>query len=451
MRWVAITVILCIYGMLKEFKPIEPFLFRYQQNYLNISGEILNAEVYPYWTYSYLIMLIPALLLTDILLYKPILMIQSISYISVWLTLIYGRSVFSQQIGQVLYGISTATDVAYFAYIYVKVERKHYAIVTVLTRAALEAGKCLSYILSQLIILKEWGDYLTLNYISLVSLFCTFFFAASLPFVGWRAVVSRAFSESKVEESTATINSLAESSQISIKNIKSNEKNSLKINSYSEFVVGHVKNFLNDICLIFFDSHVRKWALWWALTTCGSLQIGNYIQTLWGEVQKNVHNSKVYNGFVEGLIPLFAAIALVLLRMPNVDWAKWGEFCLAVAAFIDFLVLILLSISNQIFVMYAGYAIYSILYQCMITIAQFNIVCRIPANSCGFVFGFNMFIALALQTILTFILVDGRGPFLLHIRLQFFVYSGYHAMIALIFSGVLISRWLCGVEANIAS
>lgn len=45
MKWIAITVLICVYGMLKEFKPIEPFLFRYQNSYLNISGDVLKSQV----------------------------------------------------------------------------------------------------------------------------------------------------------------------------------------------------------------------------------------------------------------------------------------------------------------------------------------------------------------------------------------------------------------------
>lgn len=85
-------------------------------------------QVYPLWTYSYLVLLLPVLLFTDIFLYKPVLILESLSYISVWLLLIFGRSIFSQQLGQVLYGVATSTEIAYFAYIYVKVDRSKYSV-----------------------------------------------------------------------------------------------------------------------------------------------------------------------------------------------------------------------------------------------------------------------------------------------------------------------------------
>uniref|UniRef100_A0A1I7YR21 Transmembrane protein n=1 Tax=Steinernema glaseri TaxID=37863 RepID=A0A1I7YR21_9BILA len=113
-----------------EFRPSEPYLFLYQNEYLNISGEVLNGEVYPFWTYSYLVALVPVFLLTDLLLYKPVLLLESISFIAVWLLMIFGRAVWTQQLSQICYGWATATEIAYFSYIYVKVEKKKFERVT---------------------------------------------------------------------------------------------------------------------------------------------------------------------------------------------------------------------------------------------------------------------------------------------------------------------------------
>lgn len=126
MRWFLILGILCTYGFLKEFRPSEPFLYHYQNEDLGISDQILNGDVYPYWTYSYLIALVPVFLLTDVLLYKPVLILESVCYVAVWATLIWGRSLWTQQVGQVLYGWATATEIAYYAYIYAKVKKERY-------------------------------------------------------------------------------------------------------------------------------------------------------------------------------------------------------------------------------------------------------------------------------------------------------------------------------------
>uniref|UniRef100_A0A914DWM1 Reduced folate carrier n=1 Tax=Acrobeloides nanus TaxID=290746 RepID=A0A914DWM1_9BILA len=425
MRWYWIVIILCSYGVLKEFRPSEPYLYQYQHENLKISEDTLNGEVYPYWTYSYLVALIPALLLTDILLYKPILILESLSYIGCWLTLIFGRSVFSQIAGQIFYGCATATEVAYFSYIYVKVEPKDYARTTSWTRAALQAGKCVSYFLSELIILTKIGGYQTLNYISLTSLSLTFIFANMLPFVGWKEVVTR---ETELKE---TINDeLTEHPKIS--------------ESYKEFVLECVKNFARRTKKVFTDLHVLKWSFWWAMATCGQFQVGNYIQTLWAEEQPT--DADNYNGFVEAANTMISTIIILLLQKLEVNWNKWGEFWLAFASLFDFGILLFMALTKSLWVMYIGYAIFRVIYQAMITIAQYNIVCRISPYSYGFVFGMDTFIALALQTILTTVVVNEHG-LNLPIRTQFVVYSGFYLFIGLVFFIVIISR-LCVAYAK---
>ncbi|PIO53420.1 reduced folate carrier, partial [Teladorsagia circumcincta] len=126
MRWQVTTFILCTFGFLKEFRPTEPYLYQYEHETLNISEKVLNAEVYPIWTYSYLIALIPVFLLTDLVLYKPMIVFESLSYIVVWSLLVFCGSVFAQQMVELFYGWATATEIAYFAYIYVKVSREHF-------------------------------------------------------------------------------------------------------------------------------------------------------------------------------------------------------------------------------------------------------------------------------------------------------------------------------------
>ncbi|KAH7695729.1 reduced folate carrier [Aphelenchoides avenae] len=186
---------------------------------------------------------------------------------------------------------------------------------------------------------------------------------------------------------------------------------------------------------------IVKWSLWYALATCGEFQVGNYIQALWAEAQSGVENRKVYNGFVEASIPLISACAIMLLQKPRLNWDKWGEPVLTAAAFVDFAALLVLALSHSIGVMYAGYAVFRVLYQMMITIAQFNIVCRIPSNSYGFVLGFNTFVALALQTVLTLVVADEHG-LALAIRTQFVVYAAYHAVIGAIFLVALAFRFV---------
>lgn len=66
-----------------------------------------------------------------------------------------------------LYGTFAAAEVAYFVYIYAKVDREKYQQVTSHTRSAYLAGSFLAGVLGQVLVSTEIMDIRQLNYISL--------------------------------------------------------------------------------------------------------------------------------------------------------------------------------------------------------------------------------------------------------------------------------------------
>ena len=51
------------------------------------------SEIYPVWTYSYLALLVVVFLVTDYLLYKPVIVFEGITFIMTWCVLIWGQGV----------------------------------------------------------------------------------------------------------------------------------------------------------------------------------------------------------------------------------------------------------------------------------------------------------------------------------------------------------------------
>ncbi|CAJ0938946.1 unnamed protein product, partial [Mesorhabditis belari] len=170
--------------------------------------------------------------------------------------------------------------------------------------------------------------------------------------------------------------------------------------------------------------------------------IGNYTQTLWG----SVHAKKLYNGITEAICPFIAVPVVLLMEKVEVDWKKWGELFLCLMSLIDGAFLIIMSQTGSIYVMYVCYIFYRVIYQAMITVAQFNLASRLRTSSFGLVFGLNTFVALVMQSILTAVVADEHG-LALAIRPQFVVYSCFHGVIALIFSGPIfwrVIKWIRG-------
>lgn len=69
-------------------------------------------------TYSYLSVLVPVFLLTDWLRYKPVVVLQGVALFITTAMIRWLASVPSMQVMQFFYGVVTASEVAYFSYIY---------------------------------------------------------------------------------------------------------------------------------------------------------------------------------------------------------------------------------------------------------------------------------------------------------------------------------------------
>lgn len=58
--------------------------------------------------------------------YKPLILVSGLSGVIVWAMLIWTDSLLHLQILEVFYGTYLASEVAYYTYIYAKVDREHY-------------------------------------------------------------------------------------------------------------------------------------------------------------------------------------------------------------------------------------------------------------------------------------------------------------------------------------
>lgn len=87
----------------------------------------------------------------------------------VWSMLLWTTSLQALMTLEFFYGTYMATEVAYYTYIYAKVDKKLYPKVTSHTRAAMFAGKLVASISAQLLLNFNVMDYRDLNFISLTS------------------------------------------------------------------------------------------------------------------------------------------------------------------------------------------------------------------------------------------------------------------------------------------
>ncbi|KAE9546514.1 hypothetical protein FO519_010274 [Halicephalobus sp. NKZ332] len=126
-QWsVFLPALLVFYPFIKEVKVADPFLYKYQSEFQNFTDATINGEIYPYFTYAYLVSSIPIFLFTDIFLYKPTMYLEVLGQLAYRFALVFRDDVLSQQIGHTLRGISAASDVGCYSYIYGIFEKDQY-------------------------------------------------------------------------------------------------------------------------------------------------------------------------------------------------------------------------------------------------------------------------------------------------------------------------------------
>lgn len=114
-------------------------------------------------------------MITDFVRYKPIIILCGLSGAITFLLIVLGQNVLTMQILEFFYGLFLSAEVAYYTYIYAKVDRKHYQEVTSHTRAASLFGRCMAGIVAQLTVSLDILNYHQLNYLTIGGThFCAF-------------------------------------------------------------------------------------------------------------------------------------------------------------------------------------------------------------------------------------------------------------------------------------
>ncbi|KFV00364.1 Thiamine transporter 2, partial [Pterocles gutturalis] len=126
------------------------------------------------------------------------------------------------------------------------------------------------------------------------------------------------------------------------------------------------------------------------------------------------------------------SVTSFVVQYMKIDWDLFGELALGIFSAIDASSLLLMHFTTNIWACYAGYLLFKACYMLLITIATFQIAVNLSMERYALMFGFNNFVALVIQTILTAVVVDSRGLGL-DIVIQFLIYGSYFAVIAGIF------------------
>uniref|UniRef100_A0A4W5QPK3 Solute carrier family 19 member 3b n=1 Tax=Hucho hucho TaxID=62062 RepID=A0A4W5QPK3_9TELE len=419
--WVGPTVLLCIYGFCSMMRPSEPFLTDYLTGpYKNLTTKQVTRQVFPIWAYSNLFLLIPVFLVTDILRYKPVIVLQALNYILAFLLFIFSSGIVLTQCALFIYSIGTAADVAYYSYIYSVVHPQYYQRVTSYARGAVLLGYAAGAMLGQLLVSLGGVSIYWLNVITLGSLCVALLAALLLPMPQRRMVLGGTQTDNGPLEEVVS-SSCGSWVVWWLRRVSRAGRG--KMRALKRLAVD-CKECYSSVAVLFF-------CVWSAMGKCGYHQITGYVQLLWASKQPQ-YNFTEYNGGVEAVATLSGAAASIAVGHVALDWSVWGELFLCVFTALAAGVLYLMDLTNSIWICYGCYGLFKTIYMELITMCTFQIAQGLSRECYALVFGVNSFVGMALQSLLTAIVVNTKS-LQLTITSQFLVYASYFAAMGVLF------------------
>ncbi|XP_037945015.1 thiamine transporter 1 [Teleopsis dalmanni] len=431
-EWLKISCLLCVFGFIRELRPSEPYITEFLLGeWRNVTQDQVNREVYPVGTYSYLAQQVIVFLITDFLRYKPLIITIGVTGIIIWSMLIWTTSLEALQILEFFYGTYMASEVAYYTYIYAKVDKKYYPRVTSHTRAAMFAGKLVAGISAQLLINFELMNYKELNYITLATQIIATVWAFGLPKVERSLYFHR--KEEKIEDKIKSVTDNYDNYSNSIDSRELEDTKSQGSNiSERQSLISPTRLLWQHFYNAYTNIKVLQWSLWYAMGFCGYFQVISYVQVLWKDIEPEP--SIAWNGAVDAVLTAFAALTALAAGYIHAGRFKprASLLLLALLSALEGGAILMCCLTQNIYISYVGFIIFGVLYAFTITVASAEVARYLEEDSYGLVFGINTFIALLLQTILTIVVVSESG-FALSAKGQYTVYGTYFITVGIIY------------------
>lgn len=419
--WRFLVSFLCFYGFMAQMRPGESFITPYLLGpEKNFTRKQVTNEIIPVLSYSYMVVLVPIFLLTDYLRYKPVLVLQGLSYVSVWLLLLLGTSVLHMQFLEFFYSVTMASRIAYSSYIFSLVRPARYQRMAGYSRAAVLLGVFSSSVLGQLLVTVGGISFTLLNYISLGFLLFSLVLALFLK----RPKRSLFFNRSE------PVSSGASPSEVDHMHPGPGAPARRKLGAapaaWRDWVLARMLRELGSNLRV---PQLRLWTLWWVFNSTGYYLIIYYVHILWTVIQPTTSSTAVYNGGADALSTLLSAIAAFAAGFVDIRWALWAKLVIAVVTAAQAGLVFLLYSTKNIWLCYLAFVLFRGFYQFLVPIATFQIASSLSKELCALVFGVNTLFATILNTIITLIVSDKWGLGL-PVHSQFLVYFMYFVVLS---------------------
>ncbi|ESO98880.1 hypothetical protein LOTGIDRAFT_114240 [Lottia gigantea] len=371
-----ISLALCSLGLFKSIQPHWLYFDQYvYTKYPNVTSDELLQEIIPARDYSALI-LVPFIIAgTDYLKYKPIIILQGFFSVILCSLLIWHKKVLSLIVSQVFRGFILSTDVAFYAYIFAIVTTENYKLNVCMTQASVLFGKFLGLLLALLLVVLEITSNLdTINYITLAFSLVSLIVTILLPHVKPRIPTQREIIERELRTP---------------KRLKS-----------SSLVREKMDKFVKDIQKVYSEITVILWSIWMVISGCCYFILEDKFSELLDEATPGRPDALSYDAGTVTLATVLGIIPILVYGLIKGTCNIYSEPVLLVLSLLQCILVLLLSTSHNIWLIYTTYTLSYIVYQLGFVLAIFLIGNILQARRYGFVFGINLLVSMVVKLVL---------------------------------------------------
>lgn len=267
--------------------------------------------------------------MTDFLCYKPVLVLQASSLVVTYTMLWKARGMLAIQLLEFFFGLATATEVAYYSYIYSVVESTHYQRVTGFCRSVTLLGSAAGSLIGQLLLSVAEVQLLHLVIVTMASAAVAFIAPWFLPMpkrsLFFHKCPVEAEERACIRSSTSQTFQMEDSESMVRHELLGKTPVPVLVEPLVLFQVsrsskpaGGSRGLIEVLQMLFSDfvqcyrcRPLLEWSVWWALATCGYFLILNYAQALWETIRPS-RDHVIYNGYIETLSTLLGKAYLSL-------------------------------------------------------------------------------------------------------------------------------------------
>ncbi|XP_050524066.1 thiamine transporter 2-like [Daktulosphaira vitifoliae] len=379
--WKIISILVLVFSFFMELRPLDFYLDEYLTE-MNITTAQINEEIMPIREYGTLLSVLLTLTVTDYLLYKPVMLLNNVCGIFVYISLAVMPDILQLKITEVaMTRITAYSDVAYLSYLFAKIhDKRFYQIASGLVRTGMLTGKLCGSVLAQILTLN--GSLKLLPFYNLGAMVFAFIWSFYMP----PARPSRRRRNAKSKQAnliSVQVNIIQGASEI--KNNKSEEiiiKNPL-LRAWNDFIESYT------------NLTVLKWSIWF----CLALTCSNVINTKF-LTQEFKNTDQQTNRQVETLVTLLSAICSYKIGMRRVNWELKGSTFIGSGSLILGICLVVSYFHQKLLPVYMSYTLFGVLTQVMLVISLSEIAKPLKNKCYALIFGFNSFISVVLMLLI---------------------------------------------------